>query len=191
MKKKPDQVMSDFAGFDAKPDDQFWKMWRKGAPDHFVYVFAHVWVDARSVALCYFRDTKGFSVGYDQVEGVLHDERQATLALGDVLLRKDQTGGAAAFEATRGVSGHGARRGQSLRKRESVAQQGGCIDSPVPYRVQANGLGVVSAHLGHDEEASPGRAEGGKEPAHPGGDRDDADRDPAVGGPVGSPGTSR
>ena len=158
------ELVGDFGGYDSRTTDQFIKVWPKSDPSNYVYIFAHTWMDARSVALTYFKDEKGYNLGYDQLTGELLNEGAIAVQVGSVFLRKDPTGGHLAFEATREVDREGARRGDGIRKRKPVALEGGRPKPEVPHGVQANGQGVVPPHQGDAPRDQARGAEVGTQP---------------------------
>lgn len=112
-------IGADFAAFDAKPLDQFFRINRKKTTEH-VFVFAHTFFDARAVALLYFKDAKGYPLGYDELEGVALNDSKVAIKVGDVFLREDPTGGCCVFESSTRINREQARRGIGIRARKSI-----------------------------------------------------------------------
>lgn len=168
----------DFAGFDTKPLDQLWKMYPKASPDKYVWIFAHTFMDARSVAMTYFKDEKGFNLGYDQVTGKVHDEGEVAIAEGSIFLRPSSSLGADVFEVSGDSNSTRARRGEGIRKRKPVALEGRREVTALPDGVQENGQGKHLSETRSPGADPPSSVQGGQGTSSSTGD---------PGGPLGSP----
>lgn len=187
-KKKSNNTggISDFAGFDAKPLDHLWKVYPKAKPSESALVFAHTFFDARKLALLYFKDEKGFNLGYSEVTAEVVDEGQAAVAEGTFFLAPGTPIGVDVFEATRATDREGARRGHGIRKRKPVALERGREVAALPNGVQANGQALVLPQTAGAEEAPHAGAQGGEGSSVSGGAGEGTLGGPPVGPPPGS-----